>query len=326
MERNKIFCVPALNLPQNMPTKKAIRSDVQYLPEMWELEYAGYEYLASHSDASLYERHKALTKNMMALTSPDRDIVPIESFLSSWYWFRKEHQTRCEIAKRNLPAPDAVKDIPLEFPTNNQTHIRPTSPNACNVLYRFTEPKYAEALLMRGSLYLKCASEMEKHEGHNARYDIETKKSRYTLGKHTKILTEDGKALPIIGDVTHTRSLPDYYLYCVSADYDRALLHEFGGACVIIKDPQEFSRRLQAWGRKQLVGWEFYDLPVEYYDPYEPIKDQRIDTGFSKRIEFAYQREFRFIFFNPDGTAATALSPIEIGSIEDIAEIMIERK
>ncbi len=323
MTSKKIFCAPALQLPNNMPDKQAIKSDTQYLPEMWELEYSCYEYLDSLSDDALYKRHQAIIKNMRALTSSDRHIIPIEcGFLSSWYWYRKEHQTRCEMVKRNLPMPQAIAELPIQLPTNHAVAIRPTHPNACNVLYRFTEPQYAEKLLRKGVLYLKCASEMVAHKGHEARYDIETEKSRITLGKHTKITTMDGKAIPIIGDVTHTRSLPDYYLYCMSLDYDKTLLEEFGGACVLIKEPKEFSRRLEEWGKRNLYGWNFFDLPVEYYDPYELIRNQHIDARLSKRIEFAYQREFRFLFFHSLGVPAKKMPPIEIGSIEDIAEII----
>lgn len=323
MTGKKIVCAPALPLPNKMPNKKAIRSDTQYLPEMWEFEYSVSEYLSSLSDDDLYKRHQALIKNMRALTSSDRHIIPIEAgFLSSWYWYRKEHQTRCEMAKRNLPMPQFIVGIPIEQPTNHSVAVKPIHPNAGNVLYRFTEAQYAEKLLKQGSLYLKCASEMVEHEGHEARYDVETEKSYITLGKYTKITTLDGRPINFIGDVRYTTTLPDYYLYCMSADYDETLLNEFGGACVLIKSPREFSARLKEWGKKNLSGWDFFDLPVKYYDPYELIGRQHIDAGLSKRIEFAYQREFRFLFLPPAGGKAQKIPPIEIGSIEDIAEVI----
>ncbi len=322
MQTKKIICAQPLKLPPSIPARQAIQSDTAYLPEMWELQYSCYEYLDSLSEQDLYARHEFLMKNMRALTSPDRHVIPVESFLSSWYWYRKEHQTRCEMAKRGLEAKTAIEGLPLEFPTNHCAAIRPSSPNACNVLYRYTSAEHAKDLLTKGRLLLKPASEMAKYEGDKARQDIETTKSYYTQGKHVKIITAGGKALPVIGDVTHSRTLPDYYLYCVATDYDPILLNEFGGACVVIKDPKEFAHRLNGWMNNNLPAWTFHYLPVEYYDPYEKGRNQHIDAGLSKQIEFAYQREFRFVLLSPRGNTATGIQEVELGSLEDIAEII----
>lgn len=323
MQNAKDNSVPSLRLPSNLPDKRAIKSEDQYFPEEWQREYSVYEYLGSLSIDALCKRHNDILRNMRALTSSDRDIIPIESPLSSWYWYRKEHQTRCEMAKRGIKLPDALSDIPLEVPTNHSVLYRPAHPNASDVLYRYGALNHCRDLLTKGEFQLKPASEMSKYEGDAARYDIETEKSRFTQGEHVKITTESGQIIPVIGDVTHTTSLPNYYLYCTSADYDDALLAEFGGACVIIKNPEEFSRRLEKWGGQYLVGWNLYDLPVEYYDPYEPIRNQRIDAGFYKRIEFAYQREFRFVFHHPRGVEAQETLTVKLGNIEDIAELAV---
>lgn len=84
------------------------------------------------------------------------------------------------MAKRDLPLPAETKDLPLLEPTNQRTHIRPIRPNAGNILYRYTEPKFAEAFFKKGSVYLSCATKMFSHKGDKARFDIETSKSRFS--------------------------------------------------------------------------------------------------------------------------------------------------
>ena len=45
-------------------------------------------------DDRLVKRYSEIARNMAALVSEDRYVIPIRSFLSAWYWYRKEHQTR----------------------------------------------------------------------------------------------------------------------------------------------------------------------------------------------------------------------------------------
>jgi hypothetical protein len=318
----KYKAIPRITVPSVKPHEKAINNKHEYDQDFWELDYAMTGYLSGVLDDELFSRHLAIIKNMQSLTSPDRHTIPISCFLSSWYWFRKEHQTRYEMAKRDLPLPAETKDLPLLEPTNQRTHIRPIRPNAGNILYRYTEPKFAEAFLKKGSVYLSCATKMSSHKGDKARFDIETSKSRFSSKDNIKFTTMGGKNIPIISDLKRTSSSPDYYLFCVSTDYDPILLNELGGACVAIKDPEKFSLKLQQWGEVNMPDWFFGEFPIEYYDPYEHIKNHVTAASMTKGFEFAYQREFRFAFGSTAGLNAVPIPPIELGNLEDIAEII----
>ncbi len=100
-----------LTLPTELPTDQAIKSWGQnihdYEPEFWEFQYERYRYLKNINNEALYKRYEDIRRNFEILTSKERNIIPINSFLSSWYWFRKEHQTRYELflKKLSLPAP-----------------------------------------------------------------------------------------------------------------------------------------------------------------------------------------------------------------------------
>ncbi len=317
----KFSPIPRITLPSIKPQANGARFKYDYDQDLWELDHARLKYLVSLTDADLFSRHSAIVKNMLSLTSPDRHLIPIESFHSSWYWYRKEHQTRYEISRRNLPLPLETVGLPLIAPTNHFASIRPSFPNSGNILYRYSNIEFAKTLLRTGNLYLKCASEMALHENDDARFDNETSKTRFTAQSHIKI-TKERKQIHLIGDLKYTSSFPDYYLFCLSTDFDPILLKEFGGACVAIKNPEEFSNRLQKWGEQNLPGWIFGDLPVEYFDPYEPIQNHITNATITKNFYFSYQREFRYLFSEPTGHSANPIPPIEIGCIEDIAEII----
>ena len=225
--------VEKLDLPKTLPQPDAIRSwgtnEWSYDPEVWEFQYQRYRYLGRVKDDELAVRYRDIQRNMQALTSPDRDVIPIHSFLSSWYWFRKEHQTRFEFSLRNLPVPHKALEGAITEPAI-VAPARPRSPNSADILFR---------------------------------YD--------TVGG------------------------PDYFVWCASCDWDSKLYGEFtADACVVIRDPTEFARRLKAAADAELADWYFHHNPVEYYDPYEETRNRYISSGMSKDFRFAYQREYRF--------------------------------
>jgi hypothetical protein len=243
------------------------------------------------------------------------------TFLSSWYWFRKEHQTRYEIQQRGLKLPHKPH-ITLVNSTNHSALYRPRYPNAGDFLFRYIKRQYAEEMITEGKIRIGAASLVEKFDTDLARFDKELQKSSFLAGKHVHIKTEDGQKLPIIGDLCSTVSLPNYYLLCMSLDWDTALFNDFSeDCCVVIKEPDAFRERLRLVSDQELPGWQFSDFPIVYYDPYERIKNQHIDAGGSKDFSYAYQRENRFIWAHPQGVPAQGYKFVYLGSLADIAEI-----
>ena len=173
----------------------------------------------------------------------------------------------------------------------------------------------------QGKIRIGAASEVEKKKDDKARYDKELSKDSFTSGGHVHIVMPDGKKSPIIGDLCTTTSMPDYYLFSMSCDWDADMFQDFGvDSCVIIKDSEAFSARVESATQKELPDFEFFDFPVEYYDPYERIKNQAFSTGISKSFDYAYQREFRLIWHSPSAVAS-GYKYLHLGSLADIAEI-----
>jgi hypothetical protein len=315
--------IPSLFLPKIFPSDEAIKSFRDnrhgYEPEFWEFFYEINRYLEHVRIEELRERYFIIRKNLNCLSSEDRHIIPRQSFLSSWYWFLKEHQTRYEFYLRNE---DIDCSLPVAPICKEYAHasIRPRSPNAGDVLYRYSKPEYIDSFLREGKIRIQAASQFVEFEGDKAREDDELNKYVLTPGGQIRVTTQDGKAIPVIGNAKRTVSAPNYYIFCTSCDWDPDLKVEFGGACAVIKNPTEFSIRLNRAANKIFDGWYFHHNPVEYYDPYDTDFNRWIDSSTCKDFRFAYQREYRFLWMHMEGVEAIGYIDLALGCLNDIAE------
>jgi hypothetical protein len=177
----------------------------------------------------------------------------------------------------------------------------------------------------KGEIRISHASSYKDGPVSDPRTDDELKIHRYLPGHHTKVATKEGKEIPIIGDLHETYSIPmDYYTLCMSTDFEPYIFEEFDyDSCVIIKNPDQFAIRLEASTKSLLPNWYFHHNPVEYFDPYEPYKNQCLDPAMCKDFSFAYQMEYRAIWHPPDNESAKDYINVRIGSLEDICEIYI---
>jgi hypothetical protein len=152
----RIPTIDRLLLPSVLPHPNALAShkenETTYHPDFWELEYAMLRYLARVDDDTLRRRYCNIVRNMRAIVSEDRHVIPIRSFLSSWYWYRKEHQTRLEFALRSLPLPCAPPVIAPRDPS--AAPARPRGPNSGDVLFRYGEGRWLKEMVEFGG----CAS------------------------------------------------------------------------------------------------------------------------------------------------------------------------
>jgi len=123
--------IQSLLLPTVLPRGDAMKScghnETAYEPEFWEFQYRLHRYLGRVGDDELRARYDALVRNIQTIAADDRNVIPVISFLSSWYWYRKEHQTRFEFFLRNLPL-----DRPLPVIAKRDLSVAPTRPRSPN--------------------------------------------------------------------------------------------------------------------------------------------------------------------------------------------------
>lgn len=319
--------IPSLCLPLRLPHEDAIRSSEDnlhsYEPEFWEFQYQCYRYLERVPETALVTRYKDILRNMRALVCHDREVIPIQIFLSSWYWFRKEHQTRLEFLLRNVEPPiQRPTDIVFDNVASGAP-VRPAHPNAGNVLFRYDQRRFIELIANEGIIRIRPASGFMTLENDGARQDDECKKKAFLPGTHTRITTKEGIVIPILGDVEETVSMPDYYTFCMACDWDNDLFADFDGAdsCIIIKDVEEFARRIKHAAAKQLPNWYFHHNPIHYFDPYERIRNEYFDARMCKDFRFAYQREYRFLWFSQNDEVADNFKFLSLGNLRDLVEV-----
>lgn len=75
----------------------------------------------------------------------------------------------------------------------------------------------------------------------------------------------------------HHKKPCDHYLYCVTVVFDPRLLFDFNDTCIIIRDQNEFRRRLMRFLKWRLPGWTLYFDQARYVDPYFVV--QRIPSA-----------------------------------------------
>jgi hypothetical protein len=317
--------IQSLKLPERLPTPEAIKSWKQnehnYEPEFWEFQYQIYRYLKNIENGALVQRYRDIYRNFCILVREERDVIPVNSFLSSWYWYRKEHQMRYEFFLRNLSLP-----LPLPCPRGSfAAPVRPEGPNSCDIIFRYGDSQFMRLFVESGEIRISPASVYKDGPVSDPRTDDELNIHRYLPGQHTRVTTKEGKEIPIIGDFHETYSIPmNYYTLCMSTDFEPHLFEEFGyNSCVIIKDPEQFAARLEASTKSLLPNWHFHHNPVEYFDPYEPYENQYLDPVMCKDFRFAYQMEYRVIWHPLDHGSAKDYIVVRVGSLEDICELYV---
>ena len=316
----------SLKLPDRLPHERSMKSWSQsthnYEPIFWEFQYDTYRYLKNLSNDKLIERYKDLCRNFEVFTDRERDVIPINIFLSSWYWYRKEHQTRYEFLQREINSPSSR-------PKPRQSVAKPFVPegsNVCDILFRYGHKKYMKQIVEEGKIRLSLASNYKDGHALDPRTDDEMNKHRWELGDHIKITTQDGKQMPILGDLKRTvTTLNNYYTLCLSSDFEPIIFELFGyDSCVVIKNPEEFSTRLEQATKHILPGWFFHHNPMEYFDPHEPIKNQYISATMSKDFSYSYQMEYRFLWNPPIIANAKDYIEVSLGPLHDICELYTE--
>ncbi|AQS38565.1 hypothetical protein Sps_03438 [Shewanella psychrophila] len=201
-----------------------------------------------------------------------------------------------------------------------------------NCLLKFSKKQYVEDMLKYGRFRISPASYYSKGSHIKAIKDLETVRS-YRLKAISEILKGEshfefqGLRNPIINGVVPIEFvMGDYYMFCTCNEVSRRMPTDFeSDAVLIIKDKVEFINRLKDELLISFPDWEFLESDVYYYDPYnDTIKDK--DQEFYKHFSYAYQKEHRCIIRpKVKNSAAVNLDAfsIEIGSISDIAEVII---
>lgn len=222
-------------------------------------------------------------------------------------------------------------------------------------IFKEEDAAYADAFLRKGEIFCQTIKEFKKIKDDDKRGDlfegishwIQPEGVVFTLTLDKKIegvpdkvvCTEKDFAGPIIIQNTDFDS---HYIYCMysiaindfkyeySTEEERVLLEkeinrqlmrqveiaeavaDLGAVVVVIKNVEDFIDRVKSASSRRMCGGF-----VKYFDESKTHEFEGVKTIFSKRSQYSYQREYRFVF-EPDAKQEAAIK-FEIGSIEDIA-------
>jgi len=196
------------------------------------------------------------------------------------------------------------------------------------VFLRFGKPDHMSMLFEEGRLRVQPASEYSKADHNGAVRDDERALhiSLYLTRDTIRKVVANPSDVPenIEGQRIYFsfRRPNDFWLYCVSSSIEPRLFVDFdAAACVIIRDREEFRRRLHTAGAAAFTGARGRDGSAVYIDPLRP-RSARIDVPMSKHFRYAYQAEHRFVWETSSKTQI-AYEDLVLGSLRDIAELIL---
>lgn len=115
----------------------------------------------------------------------------------------------------------------------------------------------------------------------------------------------------------------DYWIYCLTTVVESRLFVDFNAdACVVIRNLDDFSRRLHAAGAAAFPSAGFSHGQVKYIDPLLP-ETATIDVCMSKHFRYEYQGEYRFLWRPMHPQAALPYADLRLGRLSDIAELVV---
>jgi len=307
------------------------------LHEWWRERYRRERYLRYLTQIELNRRFRDLVRNIVIL-QPDARIAFPPPGPAGIQWLELATHTLEEFYLNYGPYPAGLTgDVHREeeFPDFASTLARRASSalvarglKSSEVFLRYGKPDHMAALYEQGAIRVQPASEYSKPDHNGAvRDDERALEVSFYLTRETirKVVINpqdvpddlEGKRL----DFRFSRP-NDFWLYCVSSSVEPRLFVDFKAmACVIIRDRDEFSRRLEAASATAFPGARYRHADAVYIDPMLP-RSARIDIPISKHFKYAYQVEHRFLW-EPRNSAPLAFVDLQLGPLRDIAELVI---
>lgn len=197
-------------------------------------------------------------------------------------------------------------------------------------LVKYGEARYVRPVAERGEIRVSPATRMDDPSLNPAQRDEELHLRTTAHPDEVRIRTADGETIEPVGNVDFTRSATtDFYVWSLSSVLDVRLFRAFGGddgdeddACLLIRDPETFLRRLRSGLRDELPGWEIREGWVEYVDPTHPPEEEPT-VYFAKHFRHAYEREVRVIAVPPeDVDRLDEYVCLELGPCDDVGEVV----
>lgn len=306
--------------------------------EVWRLRYREHRYARHLSRPELNKRIRDIFLNLLALT-PEAKVGMPPLTAETAVWVEKWTHVLEEMVLRYGPYPNGFdRDI---------LHSEPF-PNFASDLARKAAARLSKLGLRRGDVFIKFGKRTYMEKLH-AQGGLRIQPASYfSHTSHNGAVRDDELTLPmsvvlsrddIVRLVVNPQDVPanagdgrfdvefrfprDYWLYCLTNSVQPRLFVDFNAdACVIIRDRTAFRHRLAEAAKAPTSNAPMREGDAVYLDPLLP-KSADVFVPLAKPFGYSYQDEYRFAWIPPAGAPALTHLDIELGSLADIAELVI---
>lgn len=305
----------------------------------WRRQYDQRRYARHLSQTELNKRIRDIFLNMLRV-NPDAKIglPPISD--ESAMWIEKCTHVLEEMQLRHGPYPagftrevlhsEPFPDFASDLAEKAAKTLSSYGLHQNEVFIKYGKRKHMEPLYETGSLRIQPASFFSEGGLNGAVKDNELMlPMSFALSRDDVLkLVVNPQDVPLNApeqrvDV-HFRSPTDYWLYCVTQSVEPRLFVDFNAdACVIIRDRGLFRQMLHQAALKALpTATSMREGPAIYVDPLLPHTTE-IFVPLAKHFGYSYQEEYRFCWAPPQAVKKLEHIDIEIGSLRQIAEIVV---
>jgi hypothetical protein len=309
----------------------------QLLPRyaQWREQYNAHRYAEHLNQADLNRRIRDIVMNMLHLTTEAQiDLGPIT--VEGAIWIEKWTHMLQEMRLRYGPYPagftrdifhsEPFPNLASELAKKAAARIASLGLTHREVLVKYGKAQHMRHLYDAGLLRIQPADFFSQVEQNVALKDDELNRivslqlSRREIVKVVKNPDAVPENIPPLCQVT-IKSPSNYWLYCLSRSVEARLFIDFNAdSCVIIRKPKQFAILLDQATHD--LGGAMHHGSVSYMDPLLPELNTYL-VPFMKHFRFAYQDEYRFFWLPRLGAPKLTQLNIEIGSLGDIADLIL---
>jgi hypothetical protein len=305
--------------------------------ELWRRQYRANRYARHLSRPELNKRLRDLILNMLTVT-PDAKIGLLAMDRVGAELMEKWTHALEEMVLRYGPYPagfdrdilhsEPFPDFASELAQKAAGRMSQLGLRRGEVLIKFGKRKYMELLRGSGQLRLQPGSFFSRPDHNQAVRDDEMSLPLSFMLTRDQILRLVSNPRDVPSDLIEQRldiqfeTGADFWLYCVTQSVDPRLFVDFeADSCVVIRDRRKFSQRLMGGARERLGRVEFREGRANYVDSLLP-KSPKIFVPLSKPFGYAYQDEYRFCWLPEPPVEKVEHVDLEIGPLDDIAELI----
>ena len=304
--------------------------------EYWRAQYGQNRYLQDLDEEELHQRGRdAFNVNLTTNSEAKISLLHPQKFgseaMERWTHYLEECSLRGFDYEQRMMKMRVKEAIPDLLGTNGRRAakaIHESQTANAGKLFKFGKSKYLLPLINEGLLRIQPASSFASPQHNVAVGDTETARN-FKVSLSAKELSDWAAKSGLPGEFENSAQLEfsitsftDYWLTCFGQSLQPRMAVDFDAdAILVVRNAEEFRRRLRKAVRKVTDYKKMGHGPVKYFDPYSPNCDIR-NIPLIKPFKFYYQHEFRYFWLPVEPTNQLKYIEVEMGNLNDLCELV----